>query len=127
MSITYASSVIDTRLQAVITAIDSGVGGGRIQLGTTGMALVVSTVTLNKPCATVSSGVLTFSGTPLVDPSAAAGGFVTTARFTNSAGSVVASGFTVGTSSATADIVINLQNVGANSIVTFVSGTITGR
>lgn len=126
MSLTYPSSIIGDRLQVVIDAIDSGAGNGQIQIGTAGMALVLSTVTLLKPCATISSGVLTFSGTPLTDPAAAAGGLAAAARITTSAGSVVASGLTVGLSSQSVDIVISLQNVTAGSIVTFVSGTITG-
>jgi hypothetical protein len=124
MSVTYPSTIIDGRLQVVITAIGAA---GKVQLGTAGMALVVSTVILPNPPATVSSGVLTFSGTPLVDPAAAFSGFVTAARITNSAGSPVITGLTVTSTSGGGDILINLQNVTAGSIVTFVSGTITGR
>ncbi len=124
MSLTYSVTVRNNRLQQVINAIDAGVGNGKIQIGTTGMALVLSTVILAKPCATISNGVLTFSGTPISDPSAAQSGFAVAARITDSAGTVVASGLTVG--GAGNDIVISLQNITAGSIVTFVSGTITG-
>ena len=124
MSLTYSTTVRNNRLQQVINAIDAGAGGGKIQIGTANMALVLSTVTLVKPCATISSGVLTFSGTPISDPFAAASGFATAARITDSTGTVVASGLTVGL--AGTDIIISLQNITAGSIVTFVSGTITG-
>ena len=125
MSLTYATSVINNRLQQVINAIDGGAGSGRIQIGTAGMALVLNTTTLLKPCATISSGVLTFSGTPLA--SIASGtGFASAARITDSTGSVVASGLTVGLSSAGPNVVISLQNVSAGSIVTMTSGVITG-
>ncbi len=124
MSLIYSLVVRNNRLQQVINAIDGGVGNGKIQLGTAGMALVLSTVVLLKPCATVAAGTLTFSGTPLSDPSAAATGFATEAQITDSAGTVVASGLTVGTVGT--DIIITLQNITTGSIVTFVSGTITG-
>jgi len=123
MSITYPSTIIDGRLLVVVNAIGAA---GKIQLGTAGMALVVSTVILPNPCGTISGGVLTFSA-PQVDPTAAFSGFVTAARVTNSAGSPVINGLTVTSTSGTGDILINLQNVTAGSIVTFVSGTITGR
>ncbi len=124
MSLVYSVTVRNNRLQQVINAIDGGAGNGKIQIGTAGMGLVLSTVVLLKPCATIAAGVLTFSGTPLVDPSAAANGFATEGQITDSAGTVVASGLSVGV--AGTDIVITLQNITIGSIVTFVSGTITG-
>src|SRR5215813_11318700 len=125
MAITYASSVLVNRMQQVVNAIDSGAGSGRIQLGTTGMGLVLSTVVLLKPCATISTGgLMTFSGTPLVDPAAAASGVAAAGRIINSAGSVVASGLTVGLAGSGANIIIKLVNVTAGSIVTFQSGSI---
>lgn len=125
MSLTYATSVINNRLQQVINAIDGGAGSGRIQIGTTGMATVLATTTLLKPCATISSGVLTFSGTPLASI-ASNTGVASAARITDSTGSVVASGLTVGLSSQGLNVVINLINVTAGSIVTMTSGVITG-
>ncbi len=124
MSLIYSLAVRTARLQQVINAIDAGAGSGKIQIGTAGMGLVLSTVVLLKPCATIAAGILTFSGTPLNDPSAAATGFATAAQITDSTGLVVASGLTVGL--AGTDIIITLQNITVGSIVTFVSGTITG-
>lgn len=123
MAIVYSIAVRNSRLQAVINAIDAGAGGGLIKIGTTGMALTLATVTLNKPCATIAAGVLTFSGTP-INTLASATGTAAAATICDSTGLVVASGFTVGTSGT--DIVVNLLNITAGSIVTFQSGVITG-
>ncbi len=123
MAIVYSVAVRNSRLQTVINAIDAGAGSGLIKLGTAGMAVTLATITLNKPCATISAGVLTFSGTPL-NTLGAALGVAAAATITDSAGLVVASGFSVGTSGT--DIIVNLLNVSPGSIVTFISGAITG-
>ncbi len=123
MAIIYNTAVIDARLQKVIDAIDAGAGSGRIELGTAGMAITLASVTLNKPCATILNGVLTFSGVPL-NSLATAAGVAAAAQITDSTGMVVASGFSVGL--AGTDIIVNLLNVSAGSIMTFISGTITG-
>lgn len=87
------------------------------------MAVTLATITLSKPCATIAAGVLTFSGTPL-NAIASNTGVVAAATITDSTGLVVASGFSVGL--AGTDIIVNLLNVSAGSIVTFISGAITG-
>lgn len=125
MTLTYATSVINNRLQQVINAIDSGSSNGRVLLGTAGMAVTLSTIILTKPCATISSGILTFSGTPITD-TVPATGTAASMNITNSAGSVVISSLSVNLSSLAPDVTINLQNVTAGSIITFQSGTITG-
>src|SRR5262245_20238136 len=124
MSIVYAVTLRNNRLQQVINAIDGGAGNGKIQIGTAGMGIVLSTVTLLKPVATIAAGVLTFSGTPLSDPGAAASGVAAEGRITDSTGTVWVSGLSVGTSGT--DIIISLVNITAGSIVTFQSGTIVG-
>jgi len=124
MSVVYNTSVINDRLQVVITAIDAGAGSGLIQIGTAAMGSVLSTITLNKPSATISSGVMTFSGLPLVDGSAALGGNPAAARILDSDGTTIISGLTVSTG--TADIIISHGTISAGDIVTFVSGSITG-
>jgi len=124
MAIVYAVTLRNNRLQQVINAIDGGAGNGRIQIGTTAMGLVLSTITLLKPCATIAAGVLTFSGTPL-SAVAAATGIVAAGQITDSTGTVWVSGLTVGLA-APSNIIINLLNITAGSIVTFQSGTIIG-
>src|SRR5262250_1347629 len=113
MALVYPVTLRNNRLQQVINAIDGGAGNGRIQIGTAGMGLVLSTVVLLKPSATIAAGVLTFSGTPLVDPSAAASGIAAAGRITDSTGTVWASGLTVGLAGSGANIIINLLNITA--------------
>jgi hypothetical protein len=125
MSVVYNVNVRNARLQQVVNAIDAGPGNGRLQIGTPNMAVVLSTVILNKPSGTIAGGILTFSNTPLVDPLAANTGLAASGQVTDSTGTVVISGLSVGTSSAF-DIQISLPNISAGSIVTFTSGTITG-
>ena len=73
MSVVYDISLKNTRMSAVVSAIDNG-GAGSLLFGTSsgfGGANLLATITFNATCGTVSGGVLTFSGTPLVDSSAA--------------------------------------------------------
>lgn len=123
MSIVYAVTLRNNRLQQVINAIDGGAGSGRIQIGTAGMGLVLLTTVLLKPCATIAAGVLTFSGTPIATV-ASANGVAAEAQVTDSTGTVWVSGLSVGL--AGTDIIISLVNVAAGSIVTFQSGSIVG-
>lgn len=124
MSVTYSVEVRNDRLQAVIDNIDAGAGGGLLRIGTSGMSTVLATITLNKPCATIAAGVLTFSGLPLSDL-ADADGTAAEAEITDSAGTVVISGLTVGTSGA--DLIIaGTAVIATGDTVTLLTGTITG-
>lgn len=125
MAVVYNVNVRNARLQQVINAIDAGPGNGQLKLGTAGMALLLSTIVLNKPCGTILNGVLTFSGTPLVDPAAVNGGLAGAGQITDSAGTVVVSGLTVGLGGPV-DIVIDQLALLPGSVVTFTAGTITG-
>lgn len=124
MAVIYSQPVINQRLQVAVDFIDGGSGSGLLKIGTSGMSVILSTVVLAKPCATVGSGVMTFSGLPLVDGSAAASGTPAEGEVTDSDGNVVISGLTVGT--AGAEIIISQATIDAGDIVTFLSGTITG-
>lgn len=126
MPLVYSLAVRNARLGVVLSAIDAGAGPGLIQLGTAGMAIVLSTVVLLKPAGTIAGGVLTFSGTPLFDVGAAASGLAVAARITDSAGTIVADGLTVGLPGSLANVIIQAQNIVAGIPVEFVSGTITG-
>lgn len=124
MSVTYSVTVRNNRLQQVVNAIDAGVGNGLLKVGTSSMASVLSTITFVKPCGTISSGILTFSGLPIVDGSAAGSGTAVAAQITDSAGTVVVSGLTV--SSAAGDIIIDNSAITVGDTVTLLSATITG-
>lgn len=124
MTVVYNLTVRNNRLTQVVNAIDAGAGNGKLVIGTAGMGTILSTITLNKPCGVVAGGVLTFSGVPINDPSAAATGTAAAAIITDSTATTVISGLTVGL--AGTDIIISLATITAGSIVTFTSGTITG-
>lgn len=111
-------------MDAVAAQIDGGSGSGTLQIGTTGMATVLATFTLNDPCAAAASGgVLTFSGFPKSDTSADNTGAAAAAVIKDSNGTTVISGLTVGTSSA--DIVLDSVSITAGQTVTLNAATIT--
>lgn len=124
MSVTYSLTVRNNRLQQVINAIDGGSGSGKLQIGIAGIPIVISTIVLAKPCATIAAGILTFSGLPILDASAAFAGTPTEGRITDSAGTIVISGLTVGTVGT--NLIITPAVVSAGDPITFSSGTITG-
>ncbi len=122
MSVNYPNSLKDTRLQAVIDAIDAGAGPGVLEIGTAGMGTVLATVTLADPSATKSGGVLTLSGTPL-STTASATGTAAEARIRDSNSADVITGLTVGTSGT--DIVLDNTSIASGQTVNITSGTIT--
>ncbi len=126
MALNYTTAVIDARLGDVVTAIDAGASNGYLTIATTGMAVVVSTITLDKPCGTIASGVLTFSGLPKVDPLTSGTGTASSATISDSDGNVVASGLTVGNSTAY-DIVMSTNLVSSGQSLALTYATITGR
>ena len=123
MAIIYPVAILNARLQEVVNAIDGGPGNGLLKIGTAGMALVLCGFTLAKPSATIFNGVLTFAGTPFstfgINSGAAA-----SAQLTDSTGTIVASGLTVGL--AGTDIVISQSVINLGDTVSFLAGAITG-
>ena len=123
MPVTYNTATRNARLTAVRDQIDAGAGAGVLQIGTTGMATVLAEITLADPCATIASGVLTFSGFPRSDTSANASGTAAAARIRDSNGVDVITGLTVGTSGA--DITLDTTTIAAGQQVQITSATIT--
>lgn len=125
MSVVYDISLKNTRMSAVVSAIDNG-GAGSLLFGTSsgfGGANLLATITFNATCGTVSGGVLTFSGTPLVDSSAANTGTAAEGEVEDGVGHVVISGLTIGTS--TTDIVLSSTSIVSGQSVTITAATIT--
>lgn len=124
MAIAYSTTVKNTRLSAVVTALGTTaklvIGNAATSGGS--ITTTLATITLNNPVGTASSGVLTFSGLPL-SAVAAATGTANSATLQDGSGTVVASGLTVGTSGA--DIIISSTAVSTGQTVTLTSGTIT--
>lgn len=122
MAVTYTTAVKTARMTAVRDQIDLGVAAGKLEIGTTGMATVLATITLNDPSGTIASSVLTLSGFPK-STTASATGTAAAARIRDSNNTDVVTGLTVGTSGSD----INLDNTSINSgqTVTITSATIT--
>lgn len=121
MAVTYTNAVKNARLDAVVTAIGST---GVLEIGTTGMASILATISLNSTAGTTSGGVLTFSGFPKSDTSADASGTAAAARIrTASGGTDIVTGLTVGTSGS--DINLTSTSITAGQTVTISSATIT--
>lgn len=125
MPITYTTTIRNNRLQQVLNAIDAS-GNGRIEVGTTGMGLLLATFVLSNPSGTISSGILTFSNTPITVNSAPAAGIAAAARILDGSGALVGNGLTVGSTSSGADVILSNINVRAGDVVTLVSARITG-
>lgn len=122
MAVTYNTTLKNTRMSAVFAAIDAGAGNGTLEIGTSGMASVLATITLAKPSASVSGGVMTFLGTPL-SATAAATGTAAEARIKESGGTAIITGLTVGTSGT--NIIISSTSITSGQTVQMTSGTIT--
>lgn len=123
MAVNYTTAVKNARMTAVRDQIDGGPAAGVLQIGTAGMATVLAEFTLDDPCGTVASGVLTFSGFPKSDTSANNTGTAAAARIRDSVGTDVVTGLTVGTSGA--DIVLDSVSITAGQTVTINSATLT--
>ena len=121
MAVTYTTAVKNARLDAVSTATGAT---GVLEIGTAGMASVLATINLNSTAGTSSSGVLTFSGFPKSDTSAAATGTAAAARIrTGTGGTDIVTGLTVGLSAS--DINLDSVSITAGQTVTINSATIT--
>jgi hypothetical protein len=133
MSVVYSTTLKNNRMQLVADLIAgktaaSSVGSataGTLVIGTSalsGATGVLASFTLGTTPGTVSSGVLTISGTPLT-ATASGTGTAAKAELRDNGGNVIVSGLTVGTSAS--DIIINATAISSGQSVTLSSGTIT--
>jgi hypothetical protein len=123
MSVTYNTTLKNTRMTSVVTAIGTT---GFLNIYTTGGGTLLATIPLANPAGTVTGGVLSFSGMPITEASANASGTAATASVstaTGGTGTVVISGLTV--SATLGDIVLSSTNIVAGQPVTITSGSIT--
>jgi hypothetical protein len=120
MAVTYTTAVKNARLDAVVSQIGAT---GVLEIGTTGMASILASITLNSTAGTSASGVLTFSGFPK-NATAGATGTAAAARIrTATGGTDIVTGLTVGTSGS--DINLNSTSITSGGTVTISSATIT--
>lgn len=120
MAVTYNTTLKNTRLTAVVTAIGAS---GKIEIGTAGMASVLATITLGNPAGTVAGGVLTFSGFPRSDPADAVG-TAEEARIRDGSNNDIVTGLTVGTTGGN-NIVLDTVSILLGQTVRLASATIT--
>jgi hypothetical protein len=136
MAVTYSvTNTKNNRLKMVFLAgavtpaagesVDAGASFGTIVIGTSslsGATGVLATITLPKPSFSIASGVATLLGVPLSN-NASASGTAAKAEIRDSAGNVIVSGLTVGTSGT--DIVLNTTTITSGVPVSITSGTVT--
>lgn len=123
MAVVYPNAVKVARMQAVISAAGTT---AVLEIGTAGMATVLSTISLDNPIAPTptGAGVVTLAGFPKTDSSADATGTAAAARIrTSTGGTDVITGLTVGTSAA--DIVVTSTAFVAGEPFTLTSATLT--
>ena len=116
------AALSSSTLSAAITPVTLQVAdpdGSPLRFSQTGLP---AGLTLNASTGTVTSGVLTLSGTPL-SATATATGTAALAEFRNSSGGVIVSGLTVGSSGT--DIIISSTSITSGQTVTVNSGSIT--
>lgn len=116
MAVNYSTTLKNTRMNAVVTAMDAGAGNAILKIGTAGMGATLASITLAKPSATVASGVLTFSGLPK-SATATGTGTAAAAQLTDSTGTVIVDGLTVGTSGT--NIIIDNTNINVGQTINF--------
>lgn len=122
MGVIYLASLRTTRMTAVWTAVDAGSGPGVLEIGTAAMGTVLATIALTDPSGSVTGDVYTLT-MPHSDTSADNSGTAAAARIKDSAGNVVVSGLTVGTSAT--NIVLDSVSITAGQTVTITAATIT--
>ena len=121
MAVDYRTTLKTTRMNAVVTDIDSGAGAGFIEICSAAYASVLATIALSDPCGTVTTDTLTFT-MPHSDTSADNTGTAAVARIKESAGTVIVNNLTVGTSGA--NINLNSLAITSGGTVTLTSGTL---
>lgn len=133
MSANFSTALRNARANAVISTIDAGTPPATISFysgtkpATTGGAIttqtLLGTVTLSKPCATVSNGVLTFA--TIADDSVADNtGTIAWARMLSGAGDFVMD-TNCGVSGSGAVFIFNSLSVIAGGVIGVVSGSCT--
>jgi hypothetical protein len=120
MAVIYTNAVKNARLDAVTTQIGTS---GKLEIGTTAMAAILATITLNATAAAAAAGgVLTFSGFPKT-VAASATGSAAAARIRKADNTDIITGLTVGTSAA--DIILDSTSITSGQNVTINSATLT--
>lgn len=118
MATTLSAAAKDSQM----TKLRDDLNSGTLQIGTTGMASVLATLTFDATSGTVSGGILTFSSFPKT-VAAAASGTAAEARCRTSGAADWITGLTVGTSGT--DVILDNTSITVSQDVTINTATIT--
>lgn len=122
MSVSYANTLKDTRMSAVLTAIDGQTNPAWLEICTVAYASILVVITFSKPSFSEGTQKLTMLNAPKSGVAANSGDAVI-ARIKDGAGTIWVSNLTVGTSNA--DIILNSISITSGQTVTITSGSIT--
>lgn len=122
MAVTHATAIRNTIADAVVDAIDAGVGAGTLELQTSGAVEVATLAFSATAFGAASSGVATAAA--ITDDTSATGGTITQFQIKNGSGTVIISG-SVSASGGGGDIVISSTSIGAGDTVSASSLTYT--
>jgi hypothetical protein len=126
MAISYTQTLQNTRMDAVLTAIDAHANPATLEICTAAYAAVLVAVTLGDPSFSRGGAkpntALTMLGVPK-SANATGTGTAAVARIKEGGGTTIADGLTVGTSAT--DIILNSTSITTGQQVSISSGTIT--
>jgi hypothetical protein len=126
MATSYSQALQNTRMDAVLSAIDAHASPAKLEICTASYASVLVAITLGDPSFSRAGAkpntALTMLGVPK-SANAAATGTASVARIKEGGGTVIADGLTVGTSAA--DVILNSTSITTGQQVSISSGTIT--
>jgi hypothetical protein len=109
-------------MRAVRDKIDAGSGPGKLLLQTSANATIV-TLTLEDPCGTAVTALLTLDFDPDISGTATGTAVLALACIVDSDDATAVSGLTVGTTGT--DVIVQNTNVNTGQVVTVQTGTIT--
>jgi hypothetical protein len=126
MAVNWNAATQTSRMNASLTIIDANASPATLEIGTTGMAATLVTITLGDPSFSVGGAppncALTMVGVPK-SGTATGAGTAAAARIKDGGGTAIVTGLTVGTSGQ--DINLNSTTISIGQTVTITAGTIT--
>lgn len=121
MAFTYSTAAKTARMEAVNTLLD----GGKLEIGTAAMAVLLAEFALTSPAGVVVADVLTLDFDPDISDTGLADGTAAAAQFKDSSNNVVISGLTVGLSGSGADIILTNTSIATGQTVTMQTAVVT--
>lgn len=126
MAVSYNQAVQNSRMDAVLAAIDAHASPATLEICSAAYAAVLVAIPLSDPSfarsGTKPNTLLTMQGVPK-SANAAITGTAAVARIKEGGGTTIADGLTVGTSAT--DIILNSTSITSGQQVSISSGTIT--